>query len=418
MTCQEVTTVRDNRLREAVIVGYVRTPFTRAGERGALREVRSDDLGSAALSALVERTGVDPSEIEEVIFGAVEQFGEQAHPGRNVAVLAGLPFEVAGLSVERACSTAMSAVQCAAMAIQTGCGDLIAAGGMESLTHYELPIVTAETDLDELIKEKGTLLSMMSPNPRIFERMNPIEIIGGLTAERLATLFGFSREEQDQWAIQSNELAVEAQRAGRLAAEIVPVPGLSSEGDPIIAEADECPRPGLDPARVASLPTPFDPEHGTVSSAACSKTADGAAAVMLASREKAEQLGLKPLAVISSQAVAGVAPEIMGYGNVPASKKALVRAGLSVDDVDLWEINEAFSVVVLVAMKELGIDPGRVNVNGGACALGHPVGASGARLVGTLALELARRNARYGVASICAGFGQGTAVVLERPSWI
>ncbi|MHB1517160.1 MAG: thiolase family protein [Acidimicrobiales bacterium] len=400
--------------RDAVIVGYVRTPFTRAGKRGAFREVRSDDLGVAVVRALLSRSGVDPADVEEVVFGAVEQFGEQAHPGRNVAVLAGLPFEVAGLSVERACATAMSAVQYAAMAVQTGCGDLFVAGGMESLTHYELPIVTADTDFDLLLAEKGTMLSLMSPNPRISERMDPIEAIGGLTAERLAARFGVSREEQDRWALRSNERALDAQRAGRLAAEIIPLEGLSEDGLSVLVDTDEYPRPGLDPERVALLPTPFDPEAGTVSSASCSKTADGAAAVLVASRSKAEELGLAPLATVRSQAVAGVEPNLMGYGNVPASRKALLRAGLNAGDIDLWEINEAFAVVVLVALGELGIDPERVNVNGGACALGHPVGATGARLVGALALELARSEARYGVASICAGYGQGAAIVLER----
>jgi acetyl-CoA acetyltransferase family protein len=399
--------------RDPVILGYVRTPFGKAG-KGCFREVRSDDLGAHVVRALLERTGVDPTQVEEVVMGAVEQFGEQAHPGRNVAVLAGLPFEVAGLSIERACATAMSAIHYAAMAIRYGAGDLFIAGGMDSMSHFSLPVVTPETDLQALLEEKGTMLSMMVPNPRIFERMNPIEAVGGVTAEKLASLYGIGREQQDRWALLSNERAVRAQREGRFALEIAPLEGILPDGNRGIVTEDEWPRPDLSWERVRELPTPFKPQGGTVSSASASKSADGAAAVLLASREWARRFGLEPLATVRSVGVVGVDPTIMGYANVPASLKALKRAGLEPGDVDLWEINEAFAVVVLVAMKELGLDPERVNVNGGACALGHPVGASGARLVGTLALELKRRGLRWGVASICAGYGQGAATVLER----
>ncbi|MHB1890772.1 MAG: thiolase family protein [Acidimicrobiales bacterium] len=399
--------------RDPVVVGFARTPFAKAGPAGALREVRSDDLGVAAVSALVERSALDPGALEEVVMGSVEQFGEQAHPGRNVGVLAGLPFEVAGLSVERACATAMASVQYAAMAIRASAGDFFVAGGMESMSHYELPVVTAETDFEELLSRQGTLLSMMSPNPAMFDRVDPLEMIGGLTAEKLADRFGISREAQDHWALRSNERALAAQASGLPAAEIVRVKGLTADGSPVLLERDDCPRPGITLERISSLPTPFRPNGGTVSSASCSRAADGAAAVMLASREAAERRGLTPLAAVRSVAVTGVDPTIMGYGNVPASRKALARAGIRAEDVDLWEINEAFSVVVLVAIEELGLDPERVNVNGGACSMGHPVGASGARLVGTLALEMQRRGSRYGVASICAGFGQGAAIVLE-----
>lgn len=400
--------------REAVVVGYVRTPFAKAGEKGFFREIRSDDLGVHVVRALLERTGVDPVDVEEVVFGSVEQFGEQAHIARNVAFLAGLPFEVAGLSVERACATPMSAVHYAALAIQGGCGELFIAGGTESMTHFSLPVVTAETDLDELLSRKGTMLSMMVPNPRVFERMDPIEAVGGLTAEKLAARFGVSREEQDRWALLSNERAVRAQSEGRFAAEIVAVEGLDVDGAPAPIDTDQIPRPGLTMERIRELGTPFKPEGGTVSSAASSKASDGAAAVMLASKERARDLGLRPLATVRAQSVAGIDPTITVYGHIPATHKALKRAELSPQEVDLWEFHEAFSISPLLAIKEFGLDEQQVNVNGGACALGHPVGASGARLVGTLALELDRRAARYGVAAVCAGYGQGTAVVLER----
>lgn len=402
------------RVHEAVLVDYVRTPFAKAGEKGFFREVRSDDLGAHVVRALVERTGIDPMELEEVVFGAVEQFGEQAHIGRNVAVLAGLPFDVAGLSVERACATPMSAIQYAAMAIMAGCGELFIAGGAESMTHFSLPLVTAETDLDELLSREGTMLSMMSPNPRLFERMDPIEAVGGLTAEKLAAQTGTSRELQDRWAFESNERAVRANASGRFAEEIVAVPGQLADGTEALIDSDQIPRPGLTLERIRELPTPFDLEKGTVSSAASSKSADGAAAVMLASKEKAAQLGLEPLATVRAVGVVGTDPTTMVSGHIPAIRKALTRAQLSPSQIDLWEFNEAFALSALRGIEEFGLDDNRVNVNGGACALGHPVGASGARLVGTLALELKRRSARYGVAGICAGYGQGAAVVLER----
>ena len=406
---------RPRAAQDPVIVGYVRTPFAKSGEKGYFREVRSDDLGAHVVRTLVERSGVDPGSIEEVVFGSVEQFGEQAHVGRNVAVLAGLPFEVAGLSLERACVTPMSAVQYAALAVQAGCGDLFVAGGTESMTHFALPVVTADTDLDELLSRKGTMLSVMSPNPRVFDRMDPIEAVGGLTAEKLADRCGTGREEQDRWAWISNDRAVAAQAEGRFAGEIVATDGLTPEGAPAAFATDQIPRPGLTMERVRELPTPFRPEGGTVSSAASSKSSDGAAAVLIASRAKADELGLPSLGTIRAQGVAGVDPTLTVYGHVPATRKALARAGLSPSAIDLWEVHEAFSISALVAIEEFGLKEGEVNVNGGACALGHPVGASGARLVGTLALEMARRGAQWGVACMCAGYGQGAAVVIEGP---
>jgi len=401
-----------------VLVDAVRTPFCRSGEKGFFRNVRSDDMGVIVLQELVKRTKVDPGLIDEVILGAVEMMGEQAHPGRNVLFLAGFPFEVPGLSVERACVTAMSAVHIAAMSIQCGLGDIYIAGGIDSMTHLSLPVVTPDTDFDELLKVKGTMLSAMNPNPRMYEHTNPIDLVGGITAEKLAEMYDISREEMDKWALMSHQRAVAAQKEGKFKNEIVPLEGELPDGAKELIDFDQGPRADSTLEKISSLPTPFKPLGGRITAASSSGTADGAAAVMLMSKDKARESGLKPLATIRAIAVAACDPTIMGYSVIPATKKALDRTGLSIDEMEFIEVNEAFAVVPIVFMREFGLkDPARINVNGGACALGHPVGASGARLIGTLAYEMIRRGSRYGLAAICGGYGQGGATILQRESY-
>jgi acetyl-CoA acetyltransferase family protein len=408
-------------LREAVIVDYVRTPFGRAHkQKGFLREVRSDDMGVFVLREIVKRTRVDPGEVEEVILGAVEQLGEQAHPGRNCLVLAKYPFDVAGLSVERACVTAMSAIHVAALSIQCGMGDIYIAGGIDSMTHISLPVVTPDTDFDELLKEEGTMLSAMNPNPAMYDDLNPLELVGGITAEKLVSQFNIPRKEMDEWAVMSNLRAVQAQKQGRFKQEIAPLKAVDNEGKDFMLDYDQCPRPDTNYEKVSKLPTPFMPEGGTINAASASGTADGAAVCMVMSKEMAREKGLKPFATIRAMAVAGCDPTIMGWCVVPATRKALKRQKMDIKDMELIEINEAFACVPIVFMKEFGLSESAteiINVNGGACALGHPVGASGARILGHLAYEMNRRKNRWGLATICGGYGQGGATIIEREDY-
>ena len=405
--------------KEAVIVDMVRTPFCKSGkEKGYFRNFRSDDMGVLVLQEVVKRNDINPGEVEDVILGAVEQLGEQAHPGRNCLILAGFPYEVPGLSVERACVTAMSAIHVAALAVQGGFGDIYIAGGIDSMTHLSLPVVNPDTDFDALLKEPGTMLSAMNPNPRMYSSLNPLELVGGMTAERLAEEYDISREEMDRWGLMSHQRAVAAQKAGRFKREIVPAEGLAPDGTVVMVENDIGPREDSTYEKIASLATPFRPEGGRINAATSSGTADGAAVCLVMSKEKARELGKKPLATIRALAVAGCDPRIMGYSVVPATRKALQRANLTIEQIDLIEINEAFAVVPLVFMKEFGIKtPDRININGGACAMGHPVGASGARLVGHLAFEMERLGLRWGLATICGGYGQGGATILERENY-
>lgn len=406
-------------MKEAVVVDMVRTPFCRSGkEKGTFRDFRSDDMGVEVLKEITRRNGVDPGDVEDVILGAVEQLGEQAHPGRNCLVLAGFPYDVAGFSVERACVTAMSAVHVAAMGVQSGMGDIYIAGGLDSMTHLSLPVVTPDTDFDALLKEPGTMLSAMNPNPRMYGTLNPLELVGGITAEKLAKDFDIPREDMDRWGLMSHQRAVAAQQAGRFKREIVPCQGLAPDGIAVTVEDDVGPRANSTYEKIASLPTPFMPGEGRINAATSSGTADGAAACLIMSKDKAREMGRKPVATIRAMAVAGCDPRIMGYSVVPATRKALKRANLPVAQIDLIEINEAFAVVPLVWMKEFGVKSNdHINVNGGACALGHPVGASGARLVGHLAFEMERRGLRWGLATICGGYGQGGATILEREDY-
>jgi 3-oxoadipyl-CoA thiolase len=383
---------------EAVILSAVRTPIGRYG--GALSDVRPDDLAALVIEEAVERAGVPPAEIEDVYFGAANQAGED---NRNVArmgaLLAGLPQSVAGVTVNRLCASGLSAVVGAAHAIRAGDGELFVAGGVESMSRA--PLVTAKPEYGDGTTW-DTTLGWRFPNPRM-EEMFPLESMGE-TGENVAERYGITREDQDAFALQSHRRWAAAQEAGRFADELVPV------GE---VDRDEHPRPDTSLEKLATLKPAFR-EGGTITAGNASGINDGAAALVIASDEKARELGAEPLGRFVASAVAGVDPRYMGVGPVPAVQKLLARAGIEAADLDLVELNEAFASQSLQVIRELGLDPERVNVNGGAIALGHPLGMSGARLVVSLLHELLRREGRYGLATLCVGVGQGQAAIFER----
>jgi acetyl-CoA acetyltransferase family protein len=404
------------RLKEAVIVDFVRTPFGRASKKkpGFFADVRSDDLGIIVVQALMKRTRVDPASIDDIIIGTPTQIGEQANVARDISLAAGFPFEVAGISVDRACCSSMAGAQFAATAIQSGAAEIIIAGGLESLSHFGNPVILPDADFWELMKEYA---ARWQPNAKIFDRIDPTAILGlGLAAETVAEKFDISKEELDQWALRCNFRAAAAQREGKLKNQMIPVEVKLPDGTSALIDYDQCVKADSTIEKIRSLSPIYKPD-GRLNAASCSKEVDGAAAAMFMSREKARELGLKPMATVRSIAWSGIDPGIAPYGVCPVSKKALERAGLSAGDIDLWETNEAFAVVPLVLIKDLGIDPERVNVNGGACSIGHPVGASGIWLLGTMAHEMNRRKARYGLASIPGGAGQATAILVEREKY-
>jgi 3-oxoadipyl-CoA thiolase len=382
---------------EAVILSAVRTPVGRYG--GALAGVRPDDLAALAISAAVERAGVPPEQIEDVYFGAANQAGEDnRNVARMAALLAGLPEEVAGVTVNRLCASGLSAVIGACHAIRAGDGELFVAGGVESMSRAPLVMGKPESG-DQTVWD--TTLGWRFPNPRM-ESMFPLESMGE-TGENVAERWSISREEQDAFALESQRRWAAADEAGRFAEELAPV------GD---VERDEHPRPDTSAEKLAALKPAFR-EGGSLTAGNSSGINDGAAALVVASEEKAEQLGSQPLGRFVGSAVAGVDPRVMGIGPVPAVRKLLERVGLDVDDLDLVELNEAFASQSLQVIRELGLDPERVNVNGGAIAIGHPLGMSGARLVVSLLHELRRGEGRYGLATLCVGVGQGQAAIFE-----
>jgi 3-oxoadipyl-CoA thiolase len=382
---------------EAVILSAVRTPVGRYG--GALAGVRPDDLAALAISAAVERAGILPEQIEDVYFGAANQAGEDnRNVARMAALLAGLPEEVAGVTVNRLCASGLSAVVGACHAIRAGDGELFVAGGVESMSRAPLVMAKPENG-DQTVWD--TTLGWRFPNPRM-ESMFPLESMGE-TGENVAERWSISREEQDAFALESQRRWAAADEAGRFAEELVSV------GD---VDRDEHPRPDTSAEKLAALKPAFR-QGGTLTAGNSSGINDGAAALVVASEEKAEQLGSQPLGRFVGSAVAGVDPRVMGIGPVPAVRKLLERVGLDVDDLDLVELNEAFASQSLQVIRELGLDPERVNVNGGAIAIGHPLGMSGARLVVSLLHELRRRDGRYGLATLCVGVGQGQAAIFE-----
>src|SRR5438067_1114624 len=397
--------------REAVIAGYVRSPIGRYG--GALADVRPDALAATTIRALLDRTGLDPAEVDDVILGCANQAGED---NRNVArmalLLAGFPVEVPGQTVNRLCGSGMQAVIAAAREIQAGAASVMVAGGVESMTRA--PWVMAKAD-GAFPRGPQTVydssLGWRLVNPRMAEMYGTLQM--GETAERVAARYEVGREEQDEFAARSHRLALAAQKEGRLAPEIAPVEVPQKKGDPIVLSEDEGSRSDSTPETLAGLRPVFQ-RDGTVTAGNASPLNDGASAVVLMSRAEAERRGLEPLARFVAAGAAGVHPDYMGVGPVPASARALDQAGLTVDDVELFEINEAFAAQSVACVRLLGIDEEKVNVNGGAIALGHPLGSSGSRLVSTLVREMGRRGARFGVATMCIGVGQGIASVWER----
>jgi acetyl-CoA C-acetyltransferase len=386
----------------AVVLSAVRTPVGRYG--GALSGVRPDDLAAVAIAAAVERSGVDAGDIEDVYFGCANQAGEDnRNVARMAALLAGLPESVAGVTLNRLCASGLASVVSACHAVAAGDGDLFVAGGVESMSRA--PLVTAKADKafprgDRISYD--TTLGWRFPNPRM-EAMFPLEAMGE-TGENVAERWGVSREDQDAFALQSQQRWAAAAEAGRFDDELVPV------GD---VTRDEHPRPDTSAEKLAALKPAFR-GGGTVTAGNAAGINDGAAALVIASEEKARALGARPLGTFVGGAVAGVDPRVMGIGPVPAVQKLLARAGVDVGELDLVELNEAFASQSLAVIRDLGLDPEKVNVNGGAIALGHPLGMSGARLVVTLLHELGRRGGRYGLATLCVGVGQGQAALFER----
>jgi 3-oxoadipyl-CoA thiolase len=389
-------------MSRAVIISAVRTPVGRYG--GALSGVRPDDLAALAIAAAVERAGVPPDEIEDVHFGCANQAGED---NRNVArmgaLLAGLPDSVAGVTVNRLCASGLAAVVSACHSVVAGDGDLFVAGGVESMSRA--PLAMAKPDIafprgNQVVYD--TVLGWRFQNPRM-EAMFPLESMGE-TGENVAERWDVSREDQDAFALESQRRWAAASESGRFDEELVAV------GEVV---QDEHPRPDTSVERLAQLEPAFRP-HGTVTAGNSSGINDGAAALVVASEERARKLGVEPLGAFVASAVTGVDPRVMGIGPAPSVRKLLDRARVEVGEIDLVELNEAFASQSLAVIRELGLDPGRVNVNGGAIAIGHPLGMSGARLVVTLLHELRRRSGRYGLATLCVGVGQGQAVLFER----
>jgi 3-oxoadipyl-CoA thiolase len=394
--------------RTPVIVDALRSPFGRYG--GALKDIRPDDLAAHVIRALVERTDIDPSSVDDVILGAANQAGEDnRNVGRMAALLAGLPVEVPGQTVNRLCGSGLQAAVAAAHAIASGDGSVFIAGGVESMTRA--PFVMAKPSAAFPRGEQtvhDTTLGWRFTNPRLADAYYPYSM--GETAENVVERCGVSRQEQDAFAVASQQRWKAAHEAGRFADEVLTV---DTPAGPF--ETDEHPRPDATLESLAALKPAFRRDgSGSVTAGNSSGINDGAAALLVMSEARARERGMRPMARLVASAVAGVDPATMGLGPIPAARLAIERAGIGVDDLDLIELNEAFAAQAVPVMRELGLDPEKVNVNGGAIAIGHPLGASGARLAATLVHEMRRRGARYGLATMCIGVGQGIAAVFEE----
>jgi acetyl-CoA acyltransferase len=384
-------------MKTAVVIDCCRTPIGRShAEKGVFRDVRSDDLAVAVVRALVERTGIDPAVIEDVVLGNTQQQGEQGlNVARTVGLMAGIAVEAGGATVNRLCGSSLQALAQASHAIVAGAEDVQIVGGLEHMHH--------------LAMDAGINL-----NPKLFTRTSKGALMMGITAEFLAQTQGISREEQDQFALASHQKASATYDKGEFAAELVPVWGRDEAGNRILVDRDQCVRADSSLASLAALKPAFMSGLGTVTAGNSSPLNDGAAAMLVMSEASAKSLGLKPLAKIRATAVAGVEPSVMGTGPVPATQRALKRAGLKVSDIDLVELNEAFAAQAIACIRMLDLDEAKINVRGGAIAIGHPLGASGARIATTLLHAMHDRDAAIGLATMCIGVGQGIAVVFER----
>ncbi len=384
-------------MKTPVVIDCVRTPIGRAHkEKGYYRDTRSDDLATGVVRALLERTGIDPAEVEDVVFGNVQQQGEQGfNVARNVALMAGLPLQTAGTTVNRLCGSSLQALNQAAHSIIAGAEDVQIVGGLEHMHHVPMD---AGLDL----------------NPKLLHRTSKGALNMGYTAEFLAQSQGISREEQDQYACRSHHRAAEAHQSGKFGKEIVPTWARDPEGNRFLATWDQTVRPDCSMEGLAALKPAFMPGVGTVTAGNSSPLNDGAAAMLVMSQEKAKALGLKPLVRIVASAVVGVEPAVMGTGPVPATRKVLKRAGLTLEDIGLIELNEAFAAQTIACIRMLELDEEKLNVRGGAIAIGHPLGASGVRIATTLIHAMIDHDVEWGLATMCIGIGQGIATLFQR----
>ena len=392
-------------MKEVVIVSAARTPIGSFG--GALKGIPTRKLGAIAIKGAVERAGIKPEMVDEVIMGAVLQGGLGQNVARQMTLDAGLPIETPAMTINKVCGSGLRAVELAAQIIKAGDADIIVAGGAENMsaTAYALPSARWGARMNN-----AQMVDMMV-NDGLWDAFNGYHM--GITAENVAEQWGITREELDEFSVISQNRAEEAIKAGKFKDEIVPVEIPQRKGDPIVFDTDEFPKFGTTIDKVAKLKPAFK-KDGIVTAANASGINDAGAAVVVMSKEKAEELEIKPLCTIKSYASAGVDPSIMGVGPVPASRKALDKAGLTIEDIDLVEANEAFAAQSLAVRKDLNLDPEKTNVNGGAIAIGHPIGASGCRILITLIYEMMRRDSKYGLATLCIGGGMGTALIVER----
>ena len=392
-------------MREVVIVSAARTPIGSFG--GSLSGLSAVELGTAAAREVIRRSGIDPSQIDDVIIGNILSAGLGQNPARQISIFSGIPDNVTAMTINKLCGSGLRAVSMAAQFIMLGDADIILAGGTESMSNA--PYLLPKGRFGYRMGDGKIVDSMVYDG--LTEIFNNYHM--GVTAENIAKRWNISREEQDEFALQSQLKAEAAQKSGRFADEIVPVAISQRKGEPLIVDTDEYPRHGTTLEKLAKLPTAFQ-KDGTVTAGNASGINDGAAMVLVMSKQKALELGIKTLATIKSYASVALDPAIMGYGPVPASRKALDRIGYTVDQIGLVEANEAFASQSIAVVRDLGLDPSVVNVNGGAIALGHPIGASGARILTTLLYEMQKRDVRTGLATLCIGGGMGTSLIVER----
>ena len=397
-------------MREAVVIDAVRTPVGRYG--GVLKDVRSDDMAALCIAEIAKRNNLDPSKVEDVIFGCSNQAGDDnRNVGRMALLLAGFPVEIPGQTINRLCGSALNAINSAAQAIKAGEGDVFIAGGTESMTRSPFVFGKAESAFSRDMNVFDSTIGWRFVNSKMKEKYGTLGM--GETAELVAEKYGITRQEQDEFALLTQQKWGKAFDAGKFKDEMVNVPIPGKKGEVSYVDRDEHPRPDVTMDQLAKLKPAFK-KDGTVTAGNASGVNDGAAAVLLMEAQTAKDLGYTPIVRVVASAVAGVHPSYMGLGPIPATRKALQRAGLKAEQLDVIELNEAFAAQSIPCIRELGLDPAKVNVNGGAIAIGHPLGSTGARIFATLVHEMKRSNARYGLVSMCIGVGQGIATIVER----